>query len=130
MLRVGLPPASQTPDPTSAPDPTSDPTQAPDPTPDPTQDPTQDSGPKMKVSQDVVVYMGGDLGPFKCANCNFFQAPNACAIVDGEIDPEGCCDLFTPSDFQGGEGQGDDEGQEVTPDNEGDEGEDENGQPN
>lgn len=48
-------------------------------------------------------YLGPEDGPFKCANCIYFSpaAPNTCAIVEGMIDPEGCCNLYTKAD--GGE---------------------------
>lgn len=29
-----------------------------------------------------------------CEGCNFFQAPNACKMVDGEIAPNGYCNLW------------------------------------
>jgi len=30
----------------------------------------------------------------QCDGCNFFQAPNACKMVDGEIAPTGYCNLW------------------------------------
>jgi hypothetical protein len=48
----------------------------------------------VKTSQDSVVYMTGDKGPFMCSHCEYFTAPNACQIVDGKIDPMGCCNLY------------------------------------
>ena len=39
-------------------------------------------------------YMGPDQGPFKCGNCEYFQAPNSCQKVQGPIESEGCCNLY------------------------------------
>jgi hypothetical protein len=49
-------------------------------------------------------YATPDNGPFECENCIHFQAPNACdnpqvvsdPEVNGEVEPEGCCNLFSP----------------------------------
>lgn len=54
------------------------------------------SGPSSKVMPAIAVYMTPDLGPFKCANCAHFDGQAACDIVDGPIDPEGMCHIFTP----------------------------------
>ena len=48
-------------------------------------------------------YVTPDLGPFECENCINFQPPNQCnqpqvvsdPEVNGQVDPEGCCDFFT-----------------------------------
>jgi len=47
-----------------------------------------------KSSKTAVVYMDGDKGPFKCSNCSEFEVPNGCEIVEGFIDPLGCCNLY------------------------------------
>lgn len=47
-----------------------------------------------KLDQSTVAYKTPDQGPFKCANCLYFQKPNACDMVDGEIHPEGYCNIF------------------------------------
>lgn len=47
-----------------------------------------------KTSKTAVVYMDGEKGPFRCDNCSEFEAPNGCEIVEGYIDPEGCCNLY------------------------------------
>lgn len=49
---------------------------------------------KLPQADPMVVYMTGDQGPFKCANCEYFIEGGACEKVEGEIDPEGCCNLF------------------------------------
>jgi hypothetical protein len=53
--------------------------------------------PKHLMSQNAVVYMGGELGPFRCDHCEYFKAPSSCAIVEGQIDPEGCCNVYEPA---------------------------------
>jgi hypothetical protein len=61
------------------------------PDPEPQQDGTQASG-----------YATPDLGPFECENCVKFQPPNQCGDprvqadpeVQGQVDPEGCCNFF------------------------------------
>jgi hypothetical protein len=47
-------------------------------------------------------YARPEFGPFECENCQHFQAPNQCnhpevesdPEVNGQVDPEGCCNLF------------------------------------
>lgn len=100
-----------------------DPTQSGDPgtQPDPTQDPTQspDNSPQMighKIPAMLAGYMGPEYGPFACGKCRFFEAPNSCSVVDGSIDPAGCCNNFTPasmsSQAQGSEDTDSDAAQE------------------
>lgn len=47
-----------------------------------------------KSSKLTVVYMDGDKGPFRCDHCEYFSKPNGCHIVEGFIDPAGCCNLY------------------------------------
>jgi hypothetical protein len=49
-----------------------------------------------KSTKQAVVYMTGDKGPFRCDHCEYFQVPRACKIVEGSIDPKGCCNLYEP----------------------------------
>jgi len=51
-----------------------------------------------KIEQEIAVYMGPEKGPFRCDNCERFKAPRSCSIVEGDIDPKGCCNLFDPED--------------------------------
>lgn len=103
MLRIGTPPAAPPP-------------QDPETTPPavdvaPVDDP-KDSSSKFdaeKVNPVMVHYMTADQGPFECQRCSHWEAPNACILVSGEIDPAGVCNLF--------ESSGDDMGPE--PDSEG-----------
>jgi len=107
MLRI---PAKQPPKPSPAAPPADDPTdEAPNPsTPEgdpgeapPDEEPDGDetpSGPGQKVPQPLVLYMGSDMGPFQCDHCCYFAGPSSCQVVDGDIDPAGCCNLFCPAD--------------------------------
>jgi hypothetical protein len=58
------------------------------------------AGPKLheKLAKGAAVYMDPVEGGFKCSNCDFFHTPRACELVEGSIDPEGCCNLFLPKD--------------------------------
>jgi len=49
----------------------------------------------QKTPQSSVSYQDKPNNGQKCADCNFFQAPNACQVVAGEISPNGWCKLFT-----------------------------------
>jgi len=48
-----------------------------------------------KLDPANAVYMGAEYGPFKCANCIYFEGKGACHLVSGDIEPDGCCNLFT-----------------------------------
>jgi len=65
-----------------------------------------------KVAQQLAGYMGPEAGPFQCQHCDFFDN-NSCSIVAGDIDPEGCCNNFTPQGVAGAGG-----GDEGSPDEE------------
>jgi hypothetical protein len=49
-----------------------------------------------KTPQSDVSYQEKPNNGQKCSECTFFQPPNACAVVDGNISPNGWCKLFTP----------------------------------
>lgn len=53
-----------------------------------------------KVGQTTAGYLGPEAGPFACGNCFHFDGKGACAIVQGAIDPSGCCNLFESKDSQ------------------------------
>ena len=62
--------------------------------PDPDQD--QDTDPQgTKIAQPNAGYQGPDQGPFACDHCVYFDVPRSCEVVDGDIDPHGCCNNFT-----------------------------------
>lgn len=43
----------------------------------------------------IAGYKGPEMGPFMCANCQYFSE-GTCAIVAGPVDDMGLCNLFTP----------------------------------
>ncbi len=47
-----------------------------------------------KLSQKAASYQATPKGAQRCDNCNQFQTPGACKIVDGEISPSGWCALY------------------------------------
>ena len=51
---------------------------------------------QQKTKQADVKYQTTPKGNSKCSACMQFQAPNACKLVEGEINPEGWCLLYTP----------------------------------
>jgi len=74
---------------------------------DPSMMDGEDQGDGRKVDQSIVLYMTGDQGPFRCDHCVNWQGNGKCAIVNGQIDPAGCCNLFEPG---GGEPDEDETG--------------------
>ena len=60
----------------------------------PPAEPSLDGYPAHKVSPVMVLYMGPEMGPFECQNCVNWLGDGECAIVSGEIDPGGKCNLF------------------------------------
>ena len=51
---------------------------------------------QQKVSQALVKYQGTPKDNQRCEVCIQFQPPNACKTVQGEISPNGWCQLFAP----------------------------------
>ncbi|WP_193165047.1 high-potential iron-sulfur protein [Microbulbifer hainanensis] len=51
---------------------------------------------QSKVSKETVKYQDTPKDGHKCVDCQFFQAPNACQLVEGTISPDGWCSLFAP----------------------------------
>lgn len=56
--------------------------------------------PGITLPKAMVVYMGSEFGPFECQNCCHFQEDGSCEIVEGPIDPAGCCNIFCPPDHE------------------------------
>ena len=52
------------------------------------------------IDPSIAGYMGAEYGPFECQRCVHWLAPNACQVVAGNIDPQGCCNVFTPGQEQ------------------------------
>lgn len=52
--------------------------------------------PPKKVAQANVLYQNQPKGEEKCAGCiNFIAESNTCKLVEGQISPEGWCNLWT-----------------------------------
>ncbi len=49
-----------------------------------------------KLAQNVVQYQTSPKDGAQCSGCVNFQPPNACAIVSGQIVPNGWCVAFAP----------------------------------
>lgn len=47
-----------------------------------------------KLAQADAKYQASPKGDQRCDACVLFQAPNACKVVQGEISPNGWCQLF------------------------------------
>ncbi len=47
-----------------------------------------------KMPQKAASYQPTPKGSQRCDNCNKFQAPDACKLVDGQISPSGWCVLY------------------------------------
>jgi hypothetical protein len=47
-----------------------------------------------KMAQKIAEYQDTPKGDQQCSNCNLFQEPNACTLVDGEISPKGWCKFW------------------------------------
>jgi hypothetical protein len=78
---------------------------APVPTPQPSESGADLTKPTEGIGTAQSGYATPDNGPFECENCIHFQAPNQCdnpqvvtdPEVNGQVDPEGCCNLFSPA---------------------------------
>jgi hypothetical protein len=51
---------------------------------------------QQKISQEDAKYQDTPKGAQQCDGCINFQPPNACKFVEGEIKPDGWCQLFYP----------------------------------
>ncbi len=51
-----------------------------------------------KLTKATVVYMASDQGPFRCDGCDMWIAPEGCELVEGKIDPGGCCNDYQKKD--------------------------------
>lgn len=54
-----------------------------------------------KISQTLATYRAMPNGSDHCGICSNFQPPNACRFVQGEISPDGWCQLFAPRSATG-----------------------------
>ena len=53
-----------------------------------------EAGAQAKVAQASVAYQDSPKGDQQCDNCIFFQPPNACKTVAGDIAPKGWCKIW------------------------------------
>jgi hypothetical protein len=51
---------------------------------------------QQKVSKELAKYQDSPNDGHKCSDCVFFEPPGSCKAVDGDISPNGWCQLFTP----------------------------------
>ncbi len=51
-----------------------------------------------KIAQAAVQYQTTPKDGAKCSGCVNFEAPNACKIVAGNIDPNGWCIAYAPKE--------------------------------
>jgi hypothetical protein len=51
----------------------------------------------IKISKAAVAYQDQPNGDKECGKCAQFQPPAACKLVDGNISPQGYCQLFVPA---------------------------------
>lgn len=64
-------------------------------------------------------YAGAENGPFECGNCIHFDGQGKCdnpqvisdPEVNGQVEAEGCCNLFSPAAHEGDEGGDEEEGE-------------------
>jgi hypothetical protein len=49
---------------------------------------------QQKMSKSDAKYQDKPQGNQRCDLCRFFQAPNQCQVVQGDISPSGWCTLF------------------------------------
>jgi hypothetical protein len=49
---------------------------------------------QTKAAQKLVAYQSTPKEGHACTNCQYFQPPNACKVVEGPISPAGWCNLW------------------------------------
>jgi High potential iron-sulfur protein len=49
---------------------------------------------QTKVAQKDVGYQATPKNDQKCSECQYFLAPHGCQLVDGDISPDGWCQLW------------------------------------
>jgi High potential iron-sulfur protein len=50
---------------------------------------------QQKISKELAKYQDTPKDGNKCSECTFFEKPNACKAVEGDISPDGWCQLWT-----------------------------------
>jgi hypothetical protein len=51
---------------------------------------------QTKASQKLVAYQSTPKEGHSCANCQYFEPPNGCKVVEGPVSPAGWCSLWAP----------------------------------
>ncbi|MFA0811264.1 hypothetical protein [Microbulbifer epialgicus] len=49
---------------------------------------------QIKAKKEAVNYQDTPNNGKKCVDCQLFEPPSACIVVEGDISPEGWCSLF------------------------------------
>jgi hypothetical protein len=50
---------------------------------------------QQKVSKEIAKYQDSPKDGHKCSECTFFEPPKSCKAVEGDISPDGWCQLWT-----------------------------------
>jgi hypothetical protein len=53
---------------------------------------------QQKISQKEAKYQGSPKGDSMCGTCAFFQPPQSCYLVEGDVSPIGWCEAFSSAD--------------------------------
>jgi hypothetical protein len=53
---------------------------------------------RQKMSQQEARYQDRPKDVHMCATCAFFEPPNSCDVVEGEVNPVGWCEVFAAAD--------------------------------
>ena len=53
---------------------------------------------QQKMSQGEAKYQDSPKDVHMCVTCAFFEAPNSCDVVEGDISPAGWCQAFASAD--------------------------------
>lgn len=56
---------------------------------------TTNTATAAKMTKATVAYQDTPKGDRKCSDCKNFQPPSGCAVVDGTINPNGHCNVWT-----------------------------------
>jgi hypothetical protein len=50
---------------------------------------------QQKISKELAKYQDSPNDGHKCSECTFFEPPKSCKAVEGDISPDGWCQLWT-----------------------------------
>jgi hypothetical protein len=56
----------------------------------------QEAHAQQKLPKETVKYQFEPKNGQQCSKCTHFEPPNACKLVQGEINPKGWCILYAP----------------------------------